>query len=766
MRRKERLPEAVLLLAALLLAAAAPAQIPGLPSLPGTAGAETAQEAPPEVLVETLQTQATEAEQRLAEALSLAENPEALPPGISAELAEGRVQAARNVHKALQARLQQVRDLETERAAAAAARESLESFVKLEEPPPYTMAFLDTLRGQVDAKQSEIDAERLGRDVVRGMAERETANLERLKMLANQAAEAAKAAASEEDKARTLFALDTARRSQRAAETGVEALRAAVAVADQRLARLDTELELGRRRAAAAAAQTLFTQKELEEIEQAAKQARTALEEELAGAQRELDRRTVRDGELARRAGQEGPADPALAAQRETSRVRVEAAQGLVNSLGSMLEMEADTLEVWRLRFEVAHPGAGGERRPVTELEREMDAHRSRYDGIQAIFEQRLNAVRAQTLSLDKEVQALPEEARAELRVRREALAEREAGLLRLAARGEALSRLIRAGRQDIRGRLEALSGLDRAAQGVSDLWRDTLNFFDRELFTIGDESITPRKLIIAVVILVFGLLFTRLFLNRITGFAITRLKLRPGGRYVVETITRYLLLLIVFYAVLKYLNISLTVFTFIGGAAAIGVGFGAQTLVSNFLSSLILMGEQPIRVGDIVEVGGLTGYVMHMGARACTVRTFSGVEVLVPNSKFLEDNVVNWTLSDQKMRFDVTVGVAFGSDIRRVKDILEDIAGRHGQILKDPEPVVVFQDFGDNSLVFAVYFWLDLEKSDSRVVRSDIRFMIERAFAKENIAIAFPQRDVHMNMAGPVEVRLAPGEGPGGTKE
>lgn len=766
MRPGERLFGALLLLAALLFPAAAPAQIPGMPSLPGMPGAETAPEAPPEALLETLQAQAREAEQRLAEALPLTENPEALPPGITQELAEARVQAARNGLKAQQARLQQARDLETERAAAAAARESLAAFVKLDEPPPYTMSFLDTLRGQVDAKQSEIDAERLGRNVVRGMAERETASLERLKMLANQAAEAAKAAASEDDKARTLFALDTARRSQRAAETGLEALRAALAVADQRLERLDLELQLLRRRTAAATAQTLFSPKELEEIEQAAGQARAALEEELARAQRELDRRTARDGELARRAGQEGGADPALAAQRETSRVRVEAAQGLVNSLGSMLEMEADTLEVWRLRFAAAHPGTGGARRPVTELEREMDTYRSRYDGIQAIFEQRLNAVRAQTLSLDKEVQALPEEARAELRARREALAEREAGLLRLAARGEALSRLIRAGRQDIRNRLEDLSGFDRAAQGAADLWRNTLNFFDRELFTIGDESITPRKLIIAAVILVFGLLFTRLFLNRITGYTTTRLKLRPGGRYIVETVTRYLLLAIVFYAVLKYLNISLTVFTFIGGAVAIGVGFGAQTLVGNFLSSLILMGEQPIRVGDIVEVGGLTGRVVHMGARACTVRTFSGVEVLVPNSKFLENNVVNWTLSDQKMRFDVTVGVGYGSDIRRVKEILEEIAGRHGQVLKDPEPVVVFQDFGENALVFALYFWVELEKSDSRVVRSDLRFMIEKAFAKEGIVIAFPQRNVHLNVAGPVDVRMARDDGAGGVKE
>ena len=766
-RMKHRLPAAALLLAALLAAATATAQIPGLSQFQGKEpAAEAAPAQPsPEVLAESLREQAREAEQRLAEALSLVERPESLPPGITSDLAEARVQAARDVLKAVQSRIQQERDLEAERAGAEKARQSLDSFVKLDEPPPHTVAFLDTLRGQVDDKQREMDAERLGRDVVQGMAAREQATLDQQKTLVNQAAEAAKSAASEEEKARTLFALDTARRRQRASELGIEALRAAITVSDRRLERLDTELKLAQRRTAAAAAQTLFTQKEMDEIARAGEQARAALEEEFARARRELDRRAARDTELARKA-EAGAQDPALAAQRETARARLEAAQAQVDALGSLLEMEADALEIWRLRFETANPGVGGERRPLAEVERGVDGFRSRYDGLYAIFEQRLNAVRAQAAALDKETESLPEEGRAELRARREAAGEREAALLRLSARVDALSRLAKAARLDIRARAEALSGFDRAVQGAADLWKSALGVFDRELLAIGGESITPRKLIIAAVILVFGLLFTRLFLNRITGFAITRLKLRPGGRYVVETITRYVLLLIVFYAVLKYLNISLTVFTFIGGALAIGVGFGAQTLVGNFLSSLILMGEQPIRVGDIVEVGGLTGSVTRMGARACTVRTFSGVEVLVPNSKFLENNVVNWTLSDQKMRFDVTVGVAFGSDIRRVKDILEEIAGRHGQILKDPGPVVVFQDFGDNALVFAVYFWLDLEKSDSRVVRSDIRFMIERAFAKENIAIAFPQRDVHMNMAGPVEVRLAREQDAGPAKD
>jgi small-conductance mechanosensitive channel len=159
--------------------------------------------------------------------------------------------------------------------------------------------------------------------------------------------------------------------------------------------------------------------------------------------------------------------------------------------------------------------------------------------------------------------------------------------------------------------------------------------------------------------------------------------------------------------------------------------------------------------VGDIVEVDGLTGTVVTIGARASALRTFSGIDVLVPNSKFLENKVVNWTLSDDLMRYDVRVGVAYGSSTRDVARIMHRAVVEHGKVLPDPEPVVVFEEFGDSALVFTVYFWLEITKTDSRVVRSDLRHIINRRFEEAGIVMAYPQREVHLNTAEPVRIQL-----------
>jgi small-conductance mechanosensitive channel len=278
-------------------------------------------------------------------------------------------------------------------------------------------------------------------------------------------------------------------------------------------------------------------------------------------------------------------------------------------------------------------------------------------------------------------------------------------------------------------------------------------------LAEINGESITPRKLFAVVIILIVGFLLTKLILRYLRNRLFPRLRIRSNVALIGETLVKYVLLFVVFYSGLQYLNIPLTVFTFLGGAVAIGVGFGAQNLISNFLSGLILMGEQPIRIGDTVEVDGLTGSIVNIGARASTLRTFSGIDVLIPNSKFLENKVVNWTLTDSRIRFDVRVGVAYGSSTRDVAKMLLRAASEHGQVLRDPEPVVVFDDFGDNALHFVVYFWLDIANTDSRVVRSDIRHRVYRLFEEADITLAYPQRDVHVDTTHPIDIRMIPPE-------
>jgi small-conductance mechanosensitive channel len=223
-----------------------------------------------------------------------------------------------------------------------------------------------------------------------------------------------------------------------------------------------------------------------------------------------------------------------------------------------------------------------------------------------------------------------------------------------------------------------------------------------------------------------------------------------------------YFLAAIVLYYALFAVQIPLTVFTFLGGALAIGVGFGAQNLINNFISGLILLVERPIKIGDIVEVDAQGGRIVNIGARCSQLHTFNGFDVLIPNSQFLEHKVINWTHADAKIRFSVSVGVEYGSPTRDVSQMIMEAVTEHGRVLEDPVPVVLFKEFADNSLVFEAYFWVDMATGvDPRVVQSDLRHRISYLFAQAGIGIPFPQRTVHFSSDQPVAIRVLQDEPP-----
>lgn len=206
----------------------------------------------------------------------------------------------------------------------------------------------------------------------------------------------------------------------------------------------------------------------------------------------------------------------------------------------------------------------------------------------------------------------------------------------------------------------------------------------------------------------------------------------------------------------LSFLKIPLTVFAFFGGALAIGLGFGMQTLIKNFISGIIVLAERKIRVGDILDVDGIIGSVVEVNTRSSIIRSPDDVETMIPNSLFLENRVTNWTLSSSRMRRNVRVGVAYGTDTRVVMEILTDCAARHGLVCKDPAPFAVFEDFGDNALVFMLYFWVEIGKgTNAMVVASDLRLMIDKRFTEADIGVPFPQRDIHLISQQPINVRM-----------
>jgi small-conductance mechanosensitive channel len=216
------------------------------------------------------------------------------------------------------------------------------------------------------------------------------------------------------------------------------------------------------------------------------------------------------------------------------------------------------------------------------------------------------------------------------------------------------------------------------------------------------------------------------------------------------------ILVAVLFVLALDLVKIPLTVFAFLGGALAIAFGFGAQNLLKNLISGIMLLVERPLKIGDLVEIGGIVGKVTNISIRSSTIRTAEGIETLVPNSALVESNVTNWTLSSSEVRRTLRIGVAYGSDTRKVSETLLAQADRHGQVLKNPAPRVIFEDFGDSALVFALEFWIDFGKgADSRQITSDLRFMTEKALAEAGISVPFPQRDLHLASPGPLQVEV-----------
>jgi small-conductance mechanosensitive channel len=266
------------------------------------------------------------------------------------------------------------------------------------------------------------------------------------------------------------------------------------------------------------------------------------------------------------------------------------------------------------------------------------------------------------------------------------------------------------------------------------------------ELFMLGESSITMSQVVMVSL--------TITLLMALAGWLIRRLiqRLLTGGRDAnqVQLIKRALwisVITILFFTALGMLEVPLGAFAFISGAIAIGIGFGAQNIINNFISGWILMGERPIRIGDLLEINGTLGRVEAINTRSTRIKRTDGVRIVVPNSHLLENMVVNWNLGDDDIRVFISVGVAYGSPVRLVAELLEKAVTEQEDVLQDPAPRILFQDFGNSALVFEAYFWTQLRPGgDMRRLRSEIRFRIDELFRENQITIAFPQRDVHLD--------------------
>ncbi len=287
-------------------------------------------------------------------------------------------------------------------------------------------------------------------------------------------------------------------------------------------------------------------------------------------------------------------------------------------------------------------------------------------------------------------------------------------------------------------------------------MWDRIISIWNYPLVTMSDGAVIGVNQVVLVgVVVTLGLLASR-WIERAAGNRLTRTGMQPDAVSVLRRVLFYSLVAGVAITALGLLHVPLTAFAFVSGAVAIGVGFGAQNIINNFISGWILMSERPVRIGDFVEVEGSKGTIELVGNRSTRIRRVDGVHMLVPNSVMLERTVINWTLVDKQIRSTLRVGVAYGSPVREVERLIYQAAKEQPQIKTEPAPSVSFEDFGDNALIFDLYFWADVASERVlRELRSNLRFRITDLFNEHDITIAFPQRDVHLDSLSPLQIEV-----------
>jgi small-conductance mechanosensitive channel len=296
--------------------------------------------------------------------------------------------------------------------------------------------------------------------------------------------------------------------------------------------------------------------------------------------------------------------------------------------------------------------------------------------------------------------------------------------------------------------------------------WEMVRAKFDRiwnfTFFSIDNAPVTVGKLVIAVFILAVGTVIAKRVSRHLGHRVLPRLRVERGPAVAIQSIVFYILLAIIIMFSLQMAEVPLTVFTIFGGALALGIGIGSQNLVNNFISGLVLLLERPVSVGQLVEVDGHLGVVEKVGARATRLAGYQGASFIVPNSLILESPLTNWHHDDDRVRTIVAVGVAYGSPTDAVRSLLLDACAADERVMEEPPPTILFREFGDNALAFEMHFWIRPQSALERmIIESDLRYAVDALFREHDICIAFPQRDVHLDSARPVEVKLI-GDGHG----
>jgi small-conductance mechanosensitive channel len=270
-------------------------------------------------------------------------------------------------------------------------------------------------------------------------------------------------------------------------------------------------------------------------------------------------------------------------------------------------------------------------------------------------------------------------------------------------------------------------------------------NFLSTRLFRVGETQVTVSSLLIAAAIIVGSLLVSRLARNFVADRLLGRTRLAVGTRYAIGRVLGYVILFLGILVALQQLGVNATTLAVFGGALGIGLGFGLQDIVKNFVAGLVILIERPIQIGDSIEIGEVVGDVTEIRARATVVRTNDDVYLIVPNSKFISDTVVNRSFRQSRVRYRIPITVAAGSKPNDVEAALLEAAMQSENVMTDPPPRVWFDGFGEGGLRFELLCWTSRLLHSAGAFRSEINRLVYEALIARGIALPSPQIDVRL---------------------
>jgi small-conductance mechanosensitive channel len=627
------------------------------------------------------------------------------------------------------------------------------------EEKPYSFLLLERMRDQLAAENIRAESTQAVQSTAREARARAKTLLEEKQSARRKAKEALETKKTDASAGPLEAALQSAELEVRVAEETVRLreVESHVEVLQEQLRKLRQKfLE---EKVAILEQEVRFSRDDLQEQKLLIEKRQEDLNQALVWAERRVGELERRRAEAANRLENQTEKDPALPETTESYRIGRLVREQEVALITAQLQRLARALTVWDQRYSVAADRASLDERMRWQKETEDALDQlTRESRLQAI---RQDEVRQDLANVDKKIQSQTGADSAVV----EAVRDQRLHLERQLRAFDANSASIESSRRLHQKLLHELVG-DAQQFNIQDwlarFWYKLSDAWNYEITSVDERPITIGKIVSGLILLLLGVLFSR-WLSRVFAERLfARLRLNQNAIPTLQTVAFYLLVAFFALIALKMVNVPLGALTFLGGAVAIGVGFGSQNILNNFISGLILLAERPVRVGDVIEIDGLMGTVERIGGRSTWIRSSANLEIIVPNSTFLQKNVVNWNLGGDWIRSTVTLGVAYGSQLRDVVRLLRKATADHGQVLKTPEPTVSFRNFGDSALIFDLNYWVSIRSlSDRGKIESDVRFMIDAAFREANISIPFPQRDMHFAAAQPFDVRLLPASAP-----